>query len=342
MNMTDCAHFERLMEGMLAGELEPATDGSFPRWAETARRELLAHVSSCPGCNEVYGFHEWLAREAPGLEEPEPSDLAAVRSRVLARIRKESPAARAEGLSGAGSSGTRFATWRRASSWIAAASPGLRLVLSGAAASLLVAAGVLLGRTTLPAGAAPGAGSAMTPGGMAGFEAEEIRTIDALPYALSNVSVEPAGAEQVRLSFDLTRRIRTTRSPEDPLVREALVQSLRGAAPLGDRLKALSLAGDLMDPGIRSALIDAMRKDASMAVRLRALDTLSRYPGDPDIQQAMLAVLADDESVQLRLLAIDYLGAGSVEPERIRTALDETQPDGAQALQVRASERLGL
>ena len=44
--MKSCADFETLMEGLMAGEYEPQADGSSPRWAETARRELLAHARS--------------------------------------------------------------------------------------------------------------------------------------------------------------------------------------------------------------------------------------------------------------------------------------------------------
>lgn len=221
----------------------------------------------------------------------------------------------------------------------------VRLAFAGGAAALLLVAGAVLGRVALPG--APGqdddaklaGGSGLTGPGVTG---ETIATLGAFPYSFTNVSVEPTGANLVRLSFDMTRRVRTERHQDDPLVREALMQSLRGASPLGDRLRALSLAGEFMDAGIREALIDAMRGDASMAVRLRALETLSAYPADADVQQAMLAVLAEEESVQMRLLAIDYLGAGRVAPDRIRTALEATQSDGAEALYIRASERLGL
>ncbi len=324
--MSNCADFERLMEGMLAGDYDPGADGASPKWAVAARRDLLAHVDGCDACGELYGFHEWLAREAPALEEIQPRELEAVRHEVLARIREEAPAGM---RSDSGS----------------ARMPATRLALAGAAAALLLAAGVLLGRIALPDAPAQAEGARLAgasgPAGP-GVTGETIATLGAFPYSFANVSVEPGRANLVRLSFDMTRRVRTERPQDDPLVREVLIQSLRGASPLGDRLRALSLAGEFMDAGIREALIDTMRSDASMAVRLRALETLSAYPADADIQQSMLAVLEQEESVQMRLLAIDYLGAGRVAPDRIRTALEETRPDGAEALYIRASERLGL
>ncbi len=336
--MSNCADFERLMEGMVAGDYDPGAGGAHPRWADTARRNLLAHVEGCAACKDLYGFHEWLAREAPGLEAPEPRELEAVRRNVLAWIREEAPAPAAQS----------FPWWRRlvpvAAAGAPSASGALRLVLAGAAAALLLVGGVFIGRTTFR-GAGDAGGEAIArssglPG--QGLTGDAIESMGALPYSFTNVSVEPAGANLVRLTFDMTRRVRTERPQDDPLVREALKQSLRGASPLGDRLRALTLAGDMMDAEIREALIDSMRGDASVAVRLRALETLSRYPADPDIQQAMLSVLTEEESVQMRLLAIDYLGASRVPHDRILTAIEETPPGGAEALLVRATERLGL
>ncbi|HXI03843.1 MAG TPA: HEAT repeat domain-containing protein [Candidatus Saccharimonadales bacterium] len=325
--MNRCAEFERLLEGLMAGDYERSPDGSLPRRAEAARREIRTHVDGCDACGDLFGFHEWLTREALGIEEPGAADLEAMRRGVLARIRMEE--------------GTEPAAHRRASWWrrlffrpapyrALTSPPRLRPAFVAAAAVLLFAAGVIAGRA-LPAGRSS---SGASPPGFA--------SIESAPYLLSNVSLHPAGQGQVKLAFDVTRRVRTERPGDDPLVREALLQSIRGASPLGDRLKALSLATGYMDPEIRATLVQVVANDPSLPVRLRALEALGRDSSAPDVQKALLKVLTEDASVQMRLLAIDYLGGAQVPPELIRDALEETRPEGARAVRVRAGEKLGF
>lgn len=325
--MNRCAEFERLLEGLMAGDYERSHDGSLPRWAEAARREIEAHVDGCDACGDLYGFHEWLTREAAGIEEPGTEDLEAMRRGVLDRIRMEEgtePAAHAR------ASWWRHLIFRPAPHRALNSPPRLRPAFVAAAAVLLLAVGALAGRT-LPVGRSS-----------SGSAPPDFARIEATPYLLSNVSLHPAGEGQVKLAFDVTRRVRTERPGNDPLVREALLQSLRGASPLGDRLKALSLASGYMDPEIRATLVQVVANDPSLPVRLRALEALGQDPSSPDVQKALLSVLTEDASVQMRLLAIDYLGAAQVSPELVRNALDETRPEGARAVRVRAGEKLGF
>ena len=224
----------------------------------------------------------------------------------------------------------------------------LRGSLVAAAAGALLVAGVTLGRVALPetAGARAGTDQALvgSPAGEGDFATTQdaLRSLESAPYLFSNVSVEPVGQGNVALSFDMTRRVRLERSRDDPMVNEALVYSLRGSSPLGDRLRAVTVAGGHVDPAVREALIRAMESDPTVAVRLKALETLIQSPADPQVQVAMLGVLSNEESVQMRLLAIEYLGSSQVQPELIRDALQGTQPDGAAAVLLRASERFGL
>lgn len=320
--MSGCTEFERMMEALFAGAA-----GS----AEAARAGLLEHAEQCRECGEIYRFHSWLDREAPGLDEPGPDDFEAMRRGVLARLRREAGALARE----------RPSSWWERLLFQGGGAPRPRLATLAAAAAVLVAAGWLLGRTPLGTGDGPVPAAGPLPA--MEEHAELLEGPDGLSYQLSNISLEPAAGDLVNLSFDMTRRVRLERAVDDPLVKEALVQSLRGSSPLGSRLKAVSVAGEHMDPAVREALLAVMEHDPSVAVRLRAMETLSRSPSDPSVQEAMLRVLKSEESVAMRLLAVDTLGRSQVRPERIFDALESIGDDqGGRAVRIRARERLGL
>ena len=318
--MSGCDGFEDLIERRLAGE--PLPDG--------ARAHLAEHLAGCAPCGQLFGFHAWLEREGPAIEEPAPGELAAMRRGVLEEIRRDAlPRIVARAATPEISGPSRQPLLRRGAA---------RWALLAAAASALLTTGWLLGRASPSSASIEG----LPPSAFGSTDAL-LNRLESAPYQVSNVSVAPAGNGSVSLTFDVSRRIQVQRPGDDPLVRQALLQSFREISPLGDRLRAVTVAGELLDPAIREAMIRVMRGDPSVAVRLRAAETLSRHPADPEVQQAMLEILASEESVAMRLLAVDYLGASQVSQERILEALKTTgNGDGNRAVLVRARERLGL
>lgn len=308
--MSDCEKYEALMERMIAGE--PVRE----------RATLLHHLDECRACRDLFEFHDWLAKSAPGLDEPDAEDLAAMRRQVLGKILDLEPSL-------APRQPARVSWWP-----VRFASPAF---LAAAAAVLLVA-GFLIGRLALPAGSASPPEYVQIPGNgpiaAGGFESS--------PYLFSNVSVRPANGGQVTLGFDVVRHVELNRPAGDAFVREAVVHALLGSSPLRDRLEAVTLAREMVDPRVRGALIDTMEGDPSVAVRLNALLVLGQNVGDPEVAGAMLRVLKNEPNVQMRLLVVDYLGTSSVQRDLIRQALSETEPEGAQAVLVHASERLGI
>ncbi len=308
--MSDCEKYEALMERVIGGE--PFRE----------RASLLRHLDECQECRDLFEFHDWLAKSAPGLDEPDAEDLAAVRRRVLREIVALEPSL-------ASRAPARIAWWP-----VRFSSPGF---LAAAAAVLLVA-GFLIGRLALPAGSAPAPDYVQIPGN--GPIAEG--GLESSPYLFSNVSVRPANGGRVMLGFDVVRHVEVNRPADDPFVREAIVHALLGSSPLRDRLEAVTLAREMIDPRVRGALIDTVEEDPSVAVRLNALLVLGRNVDDPEVAGAMLRVLKNERNVQMRLLAVDYLGTSSVQRDLIRQALSETQPEGSQAVLVHASERYGI
>jgi len=321
-NPIPCAAAEELIDRVQAGEADAA-----------ARERLLDHLDGCASCSELFDL---VGRVGAGRGEDAPGelelarDLAAMRRSVLASL-AEQPlrAPRASQRRG----------WR----------PALAIAASFALAAIGFALGAGWRTEELPlAGAAP---SGLVPIGLGGGPlAVEVRAaaarhetfeeISDSPFVFANVRAEPQVDGRVRLAFDVSRHLDLTVDRDDPLLAEALVQSLVGTGELGSRLAAIDLAGDRLEPRVEEALRVAMRDDENLGVRLKAQERLAAAATNPAIVDAMLDVLASEDAVQMRLVAIDYLTAHRVEPGRLERALDAVGAAADPALQVRAAHYL--
>jgi len=316
--MSECVDYERLIERLLADEID---DGD--------RDRLLAHAGHCAACRSFVDLHYRLLE--PDLDLDLPDELAFARARrdVLARIREQRSQQR-PGREAARPGAARFA-WRGAG-WAAAAA--VALMALGAA----FVAGRATGARVLSLGPGDPAGDVLVreirreAAGNRGLE-----DLENSPLAYSNLSFEPLGADRLALRFDVTRHVEVARRTDDPLVRELLAQSLIAPAPVGTRLEAMSYAGRVMDAKIEDALIFAMLNDPNLAVRLKASNLLAAQPPNPEVQSAFITVLGSEESVQLRLQAIDYLASSDAGRERLDAALGQLQPGNDTPLLVRAS-----
>jgi hypothetical protein len=165
-----------------------------------------------------------------------------------------------------------------------------------------------------------------------------LEDVENSPFRYANVSVEEAGDERIRLSFDVSRHLELTVPENDPLVTEVLVQSMLDAGSVGAKLEAIDRADNVLDPRVRGALVKAMLSDPNLGVRLEAQKKLAGRPGDREIAEALLAVLENEESVQMRLVAIEYLTQSRVDPKLLEKAVEAGEPAGRGAVRVKAAD----
>ncbi|MEM7350607.1 MAG: zf-HC2 domain-containing protein [Acidobacteriota bacterium] len=303
----DCGDARERLEDLVAGDLADI---------ETAR--LLAHLRHCEACSELFDLHARLTEWESPESAPESDDFSAMRRRVQTELALEGRTRTAS---------PRFGRWS-ITAWRPALAAGL--------ATALLSLGWWAGR----AGRADG--TAAAPLSLAALAAHG----DFSPYDFENVRVREIDASTVALSFDLATHLELVRPTSDPLVTEALVQSILGGSDLGGRLHAISQTGfvsptgETLAPRIRQALIQAMLEDPSVAVRMQAQERLARAAPDPTIEEACLRVLEEEDSVQMRLVAIDILTAGGISSERLLEAVEAGRPESGNALRVRAASHL--
>jgi hypothetical protein len=295
--MESCREFEELIDRELAEGCAPSRLGGV---APAERERLLEHLDGCAACSELFDLVRSIRSDFAG-DEPSEHERVRLRRAVMAAL-----PARRRGPDPA---------WARAA-------------LAAGAAAALVGAGVWLGRASVRP-AAP----------LAGFAAGE--TLDAgelrrAGYRFSSVDVEEAGANRLRLSFDVSRAVEVEVDRRDPLVTEVLVESLVAPAELGSRLRAVESAGERIDPRVRRALIEVMRRDESVGVRLAAQEKLLATGRDPEVVDALLGLLREEESVQMRLAAIDYLTENRIDAAEIESAIESGRSEGSRALYVHA------
>lgn len=309
--MNDCTDYSPLLEKHLADDLTQA---------ELER--LLAHAADCSRCGELLALHERLSSWETEAFDPSPADFFEARQNVLRAV---------------GHRGSRAA-------WSWSLSPAMpRRLLALAASLALLATGFLAGRLWRDTPTSDVPSTASTEPLLAGIERaardnRRLRDAEDAPYTISNVSLRDAGAGRVSLGFDLETRIDVTRPRTDPLVSEVLVQSLINPSPLGSRLKALDLAGELLDDKVRDAIVRTMLTDPDLAVRIEASERLSSHPAHPVLDDAFLTVLATEESVHMRLLALDYLTGQQVRPEALEEALRDAPPEPGSAVFAKAND----
>jgi hypothetical protein len=299
--METCREFEELIDRELAEGVAPAE-----------RERLLEHLDRCAACSELFDLVRSIRSDFAG-DEPTEHERARLRRAVMAAL-----PARRRGPAPATRPGAQPA-WARTA-------------LAAGAAVALVGAGLWLGR----ASARPAAPLA----GVAAGEPLDAGELRRAGYRFSSVDVEEAGANRLRLSFDVSRAVEVEVDRRDPLVTEVLVESLVAPAELGSRLRAVESAGERIDPRVRRALIEVMRRDESVGVRLAAQEKLLATGRDPEVVDALLGLLREEESVQMRLAAIDYLTENRIDAGRIESAIESGRSEGSRALYVHARSYL--
>jgi len=310
--MNDCTEFESLIDREHAGEALTAAE----------QERLAAHLEGCRSCDELFDLLGAL-RVADAGDEPADAELAVVRSRVRAALRR--PAV--------------LPFRHRVRRWLPAAA-----ALGG------VALGWSLGSHEPPPadvaaqraeGDAPLAVPRLT------GELRRIATRNASfeqtaesPFLYRNVRVSSTAGGRVRLAFDVARHLDLELKQDDPLLAEVLVQAMVEPDSIGTRLAAIDASSPALESKVRRALVVTMRHDPNLAVRLRAQERLASVAADDEITAAMLEVLADEESVEMRFAAIDYLTGNRIAPEQLEQAIRSGGPAGGQALLVHARDYL--
>ncbi len=297
--MKPCQEYESRIKELLAGELA---------WNE--RSSLVAHAAACAGCRSLLVLHESLGRFT--LETPAEADFKELRLSVLRSL----PLRFASPIHRSATSARRVAAWALAAS--------------------LLAAGVALGYLW---GSRRQSDSDVLVSQISrqARETKQVEDVTGAPYIYSNVALKNVDERTVALSFDVSTHIDLTTRRDDPLVKEALVQTLLNPAPVGTRLKAIAYAGNLMDPEIKEALLLSMLHDPNVAVRLKAQSILAARPGDPEIQAAFLKILRQEESVQMRLSALDYLVHDRIDRETLKQVIEGLHSEKDTAVRTRAT-----
>ncbi|MGD9900360.1 MAG: HEAT repeat domain-containing protein, partial [Calditrichaceae bacterium] len=161
------------------------------------------------------------------------------------------------------------------------------------------------------------------------FTAEQNRKISQIensPYIFSNVNFAEIDKNNIALSFDVTTHLEMNRSKSDPVVKEVLTQALLNPESVGNRLKSISLAEEVLDPKIKEALISTMINDPNLGVRQKAMQALAGIPNDERIKDVFLSLLKNEESTNMRLMAIDYLTTSKTSDYMLEKAIQGMEP----------------
>ncbi|MBZ5534630.1 MAG: zf-HC2 domain-containing protein [Acidobacteriia bacterium] len=301
--MSICSEFEHLLEKMMADEIAPA---------ET--EQLRDHARKCDHCGSLLKLQEDLSAAGQMETELPSEDLQGVRYAVLRSIHLRSlPSTISTGRAGRTRVGLARLIWA-----------------AGLAAAVFVG-GFFLGNFWSTSHGDPGSALIRQVYNDARKE-KSLREVENSPLMYSNVSFSRVDDQKLSLSFDVARHVDLTAGPEDPLVRDLLIQALLNPSPLGARLKAISFAETNRDPEVKRALILSMLNDPSVAVRLKTESNLLNYKNDSEVQAAFLQVLRKEESVQLRLVALDYLVGNNVSQETLRAVVRDLRSQGETAV----------
>ncbi|MFN7940793.1 MAG: zf-HC2 domain-containing protein [Thermoanaerobaculia bacterium] len=317
--MDSCRDFESLIDRAQVEDLAPAE-----------RDRLLEHLESCEACSEVFDLLGRVRGEAD-LSGPSAEELAGVRHAVLAELGSPArPASRRRPTAAGG-------RWRRMA---LAAGLGLVLVGGGVALGLRLAAPGRAGASAAGRGALSDDRQLAAAIREAAVRNRRFEDVENSPFVYSNVAIEKAPGERLRLSFDVARHLDLELAESDPLASEILVQALVESSAIGTRIQVIGLAGEAMSPKVKRAILVAMGSDENLGVRLSAQAKLAAAGDDPEISAAMLAVLEKEPSVQMRLAAIDYLTRNHVHPEVLERAIGAGPEAGEGAVYVRAQPYL--
>jgi len=224
--MNNCSEFEGLLEKMVADEIAPAEN-----------ERLRNHSRQCDHCGGLLRLQDDLRTAGEKEADVPAEDLQQVRHAVLRSIHLRShPSTISTGKTG----------WTRV--WLA------RLAWSGGLAAALFVGGFFFGNLWSTRHGDPGSALIRQIYSDARKE-KSLRDVENSPLMYSNVLFNRVNDQNLSLSFDVTRHVELTAGPEDPLVRDLLIQALLNPSPLGARLKAISFAETNKDPEVKRALI---------------------------------------------------------------------------------------
>ncbi len=305
--MKECPECRNLIRRLVAGDLTPSESEA-----------LRKHAHVCDDCRRILEIHEELAGDGSRVPEPTEADFRIMRMNVLARLGR----------------GVGRPWWRRFSedtraylrAQPAVAALVLLLMLGGAA---------LTGRWTARPSRIDDRMLLRTIHEQAAASAGVSGYWDA-PFAYSNVSARPLPRGRLALSFDVCRHVELVAPEASDLAKDVLMHAILEPAPVGTRLKAMGLTGQITDARLKETVIFALHHDPDLAIRLKAFEVLSQYPYDITVQDALLTTLKQDESVQVRFQALDYLAARHVSPETLRRTIGEGSLESNPAVMQRA------
>jgi hypothetical protein len=112
---------------------------------------------------------------------------------------------------------------------------------------------------------------------------------------------------QIRLFIENIREGEVLVDPDDPRVRQLLLESTKDPENPAVRVESVQILIGRSGADIRNALIHSVLNDPNAAVRLKALEGLRHFPGDSATREALKFTLQHDSDPSVRAEAIDVL-----------------------------------
>ncbi len=284
--MKSCNEIKPLIEKYIGGGLN-----------EKEQLVLDEHTAQCAACREIVELHNRFAADGLPLPLPTESRFKGMRRNIINEIKQ-------------GKESTADQFWRLIGGFFAKPAVAVSFALGMFVLGIFIPRPrqserqVILGQIKQVA-----------------YTNKSFKDVENSPYIFQNVRFKPLDNNRIALSFDLLTHIDIVRSKDDPIVKEALAQSLLTSQGVGGRLKAISLTGEVISPKIKEALIHTMLNDDNIAVRLKTIESLRPYKDDADVQKALLEVLRREKSVSMRLLAVELLSGGKKDSEAVMKEL---------------------
>lgn len=200
-----------------------------------------------------------------------------------------------------------------------------RWLAQAAAAIILVGAAFLAGRNSAPLRLAPQDPTVqrMEPASFSLAEKAFVPASQVNPDIqgrpqIANVRFQPAGGQQVAVSFDMTSHVTITGNPEDKSLVNLLSYVLQNPDyPTHSRSSAIQWVSDTYseqgradaDPQIVKALANVLANDTHEGVRIKAVEALKSLPASlgAEARAALVEALKNDPNPAVRMKAVEAL-----------------------------------
>jgi hypothetical protein len=269
----NCREYQNQIVLLLYDEL-PESDGT----------GLEAHVRQCDDCRhameEQKGFHAVMCEDIPTWEVP--SDLLVESRRTLAdeldRIERKR-------------------SWWRVPTFSVVLTP-MRLLESATLVALGLAFGVFVSRgvSSVPVEAPPDSAAAV---------------ISMIPENGSVANLRIVNTDSTgRVEFvgDVIQPLRFQGQMDDETTQRLLFSAVQDSTNPGSRMQAVTaLARTPNEPSVKELLIQRLLNDEEAGVRLKALEGLKPFAGEEPVQAALMEVLKRDPNSGIRSGAIEAL-----------------------------------